>query len=86
MGPIDYVQTMILHAHGAEIPKNLYRLALAVYHHIDSLLRQDIQCSCKETTVKNTIARIRKLQDVWFDTYTGRQNNLAALFQHCLAD
>ena len=73
----DYVQTMILHVHGAEIPKNSYQLALVVYHYIDGLLFQDIQCSHKGTTVEDTIARICKLQDVWFDTYTGCQTNVA---------
>ena len=83
---MDYAQTMILHIRGARIFKDSYQLALAVYHHIDGLLRQDIQCSCKGTTIKDTIARIRKLQDVWFDTYTGRQNNFTALFQHYQAN
>ena len=41
MDPLDYIQTMILHARGAKIPKDLYQLALAVYHHIDGPLRQD---------------------------------------------
>ena len=61
MDSMNYVQTMILHARGAGIPKDSYQLALAVYHQIDGLLRQDIQCFCKETMVKDTIARIRKL-------------------------
>ena len=36
---MDYVQTMILRARGARIPKDSYQLALAVYHHIDGPLR-----------------------------------------------
>ena len=58
---MNYVKTMMLHARGAGIPKNTYQLALAVYHRIDSPLRQGIQCPCKETMVKDTFARICKL-------------------------
>ena len=79
--PMNYIQTMILHACGAKIPKSLYQLALAVYHHIDGLLCQDTQCPCKKTTVKDIIAKICKLWNVWFDTYTRCQANIA-LFQH----
>ena len=39
MNSIDYVQTIILHARGTRILKDLYQLALAVYHHINGLLR-----------------------------------------------
>ena len=86
MDLMDYVQTMILRPHCAGISKDLYQLALAVYYHIDGPLRQDIQCPCKKKTVEDIIARIHKLQDVWFNTYTGCQNNPTALFQHCQAD
>ena len=86
MDPMDYVQTMIVHTRGARIPKDLYQLALAVYHHIDGPLRKDIQCLCEGTIVEDIIARICKLRDVWYNTYTGRQNNPTALFQHCQAN
>ena len=86
MDLMDYVKTMILHARGPKIPKDLYQLALAVYHHRYGPLRRDIQCLHKRIMVEDTIARIRKPQNVWFDTYIGRQNNSAALFQHCQAN
>ena len=35
---IDYVQTMILHAQSAGIPKELCLVALVIYHHIDGPL------------------------------------------------
>ena len=58
---MDYIQIMILYIHGTRIPKDLYQLALAIYHCIDGLLCWDIQCPPKETTVEDTIARICKL-------------------------
>ena len=72
MDPMDYIQTIILHAHGAKILKTSYQLALAVHHHIDGPQHWDIQCACKGTTVEYTIARIHELWVDWFDTYMGR--------------
>ena len=83
--PMDYVQTVILHARGARIPKDSYQLALAIYHYINGQVHQNIQCPRKKTTVKDTIARICKVQDVWFNTYPGRQANIVP-FQYYQAD
>ena len=58
---MNYIQSMIFHARNAKIPKNFYQLALAVYHHINGLLRRNVPFLCEGSTLDNIVAKVRKL-------------------------
>ena len=57
----DYIQTIILHAQAARIPKDFYQLALAIYHHIDKPLRCNVPFLREGSTLNNIVAKVRKL-------------------------
>ena len=83
--PMNYVQTMILHAQGTKIPKDSYQLILVVYYHIDGLLQRIVPFLHEGFTIDN-IAKMRKPQDVWFNTYVGHLAAPTAPFQHQALD